>query len=174
VLDHLESIGLIKKRKEAEDIFIRHVKDVEKAYWKKFHVFKDWQEELYKKYERDGTIELFTGFRCKGYLGRNELVNYLFQGTAFHCLLWSVIQINAELCERDMRSRIIAQIHDNAILDCPPEETKAVYDLSTEIATSRIRIAYPWIKVPLLIDWEETGIDESWYSKKEIMDDEEE
>ena len=171
LIEHLESVGLIRSRREAEDSFIGHVKRVERNYWKKFHVFKEWQEEWYKSYEKTGLVEFLTGFRCKGYMGRNELVNYPFQGTAFHCLLWSVIQINAELRYRKMRSKVIAQIHDCAVIDCDPDELKEVKELCTEISTLRIREEYPWIIVPLEIEWEETEIDQSWYSKTLMKED---
>jgi DNA polymerase I-like protein with 3'-5' exonuclease and polymerase domains len=69
-----------------------------------------------------------------------------------------------------MRSRVIAQIHDNAILDCDPDETKEVKDLCTEIATIRLREEFPWIIVPLIIEWESTEIDGSWYAKSEILE----
>ena len=168
--EHLANKGLFDKLSEAEDYFIRHVKKVEKAYWEKFHVFKEWQEDWYKSYEKTGYVEYLTGFRAKGYLGRNEIVNYPFQGTAFHCLLWSVIQINAELRLNKMRSRVIAQIHDNAILDCDPDEAKEVKDLCTEVSTIRLREEFPWIIVPLTIEWEETEIDGSWYAKTEMKE----
>jgi DNA polymerase I-like protein with 3'-5' exonuclease and polymerase domains len=160
--------GIIENKNKALDDFVKHIKNVEEAYWKKFKVFKRWQEGMYKKFEATGIVELFTGFRCKGYLGRNEIVNYSFQGTAFHCLLWSLTQINAELAERKMESKVIAQIHDNGILDCPPDECDEVQALCTEIATQRIKKEFPWLIVPLSIEWESTMVDGSWYSKKEI------
>jgi uracil-DNA glycosylase family 4 len=173
VSEHLQNVGIIKRSSEALDFFIRHVKNVEQEYWERFNVFKKWQEEHYKQYEKTGIVELWTGFRCKGYLGRNELVNYLFQGTAFHWLLWSIIQINAEFRDRKMKSKVIAQIHDNAIIDSPPEEKGEVISLCTEIATQRIKEQYSWIIVPLEIEWEETAIDGSWYSKKDLTEEEE-
>jgi len=171
VIEHLQDVGIVTKVGKAEEQFVEHVRGVEKDYWKKFNVFKKWQEEHYRRYEKNGYIELFTGFRCSGYLGRNELVNYLFQGTAFHWLLWSVIQINAEFRDRKMESKVIAQIHDNAILDCPPDEKEDVISLCTEIATQRLREQYPWIIVPLAIEWEVTEVDASWYSKADYKED---
>ena len=167
ILEHLRAKGIIENKNKPLDDFIKHVKEVEEAYWRKFKVFKRWQEGMYRKFEETGIVELFTGFRCKGYLGRNEIVNYSFQGTAFHCLLWSLIQINAELAERKMESKVIAQIHDNGILDCPPDECGEVQALCTEIATQRIKQEFPWLIVPLSIEWETTVADGSWYSKKE-------
>lgn len=160
VADHLEELGV-----SGLEGFTEHVKRVEEKYWKKFKVFKEWQEDWYKSYEKKGYIELLTGFRCTGYMGRNELVNYPFQGTAFHCLLWSLIMINALLKERKMESRVIAQIHDNGIIDCCPDEHDEVKALCTQISTLDIRDHFKWINVPLEIEWESGGIDESWYAK---------
>jgi len=170
VFEHLQNVGIITKVGKAEEQFIEHVRDVEKDYWKKFNVFKKWQEEHYRRYEKTGYVELLTGFRCSGYLGRNELVNYPFQGTAFHCLLWSLIQINAEFRERKMESKVVIQIYDNAVLDSPPDEREDVIGLCTEIATQRIREQYPWIIVPLSIEWESTEVNGSWYGKKDITE----
>ena len=112
-----------------------------------------------------------SGFRCKGYIGRNEIVNYRFQGSAFHCLLWSLTQINAEFHERKMNSKVIGQIHDCCLIDTAPGEEKEVKELSTEIATVRIREHFDWINVPLTIEWEQTEKDKSWYSKIETRED---
>lgn len=168
IVEHLKNVGVIEKKNKALDDFTHHIKNVEKAYWKKFKVFKKWQDGMYKKYEATGIVELLTGFRCKGFLGRNEIVNYSFQGTAFHCLLWSLIHINAELKERKMESKINIQIHDNGVIDSPPDECDEVQALCTEIATQRIKKEFPWLIVPLSIEWESTGIDESWFLKKDI------
>lgn len=170
VFEHLQDVGVIRRKQFALDEFSDHVKKVETAYWKKFKVFKQWQDEQYTLYEKTGIIELLSGFRCRGYSGRNEIVNYRFQGSAFHCLLWSLTQINAELHERKMNTKIIGQIHDCCLLDVDPNEEKEIKILCTEIATKRIREYFEWIIVPLAIEWEETEIDKSWYSKKEIRE----
>lgn len=170
VFEHLQERKIIKNRAKALDDFTNHVKKVEDAYWKKLKVFKQWQDDMYRLYEKDGTVELLSGFRCKGYIGRNEIVNYRFQGSAFHCLLWSLSQINAEFKENKMDSKVVGQIHDCCLVDTHPDEEKEVKSISTEIATLRIREYFKWINVPLIIEWEETEIDKSWYSKKETRD----
>jgi DNA polymerase I-like protein with 3'-5' exonuclease and polymerase domains len=69
-----------------------------------------------------------------------------------------------------MGTKIIGQIHDCCIFDCVPSEKKDVKELSTEIATQKIRKDWKWLNVPLILEWEETKVDESWYSKKEIRE----
>lgn len=167
VKDHLKSEGISNLKD-----FTEHLKGVEKAYWEKFHVFKEWQEEWYRNFEQTGRIRMHTGFECSGYLGRNELVNYTFQGTAFHCLLWSANQINQWLIETGKKSKIVGQIHDCLLFDCYPPERDEIREMSEIISTQNIRKDWPWIIVPLVIEWEETEIDGSWYSKHEIKEDE--
>jgi DNA polymerase-1 len=171
IAEHLMEKKIIRSKKKALDEFIEHVKNMENAYWKKFKVFKEWQENWYKGYEERGFVDLLSGFRCSGYMGRNELVNYPFQGTAFHCLLWSIIEINAQLRERKMKSKVIAQIHDNAIIDCSPDEHDELKKLCTKIATQDIREYWDWLIVPLEIEWESGAINASWYVKEVEKDD---
>jgi uracil-DNA glycosylase family 4 len=165
VKDHLENVGIIKNGNYFD--FENHVKWVEKEYWKKFKVFKQWQEQVLKNFIKTGYVEMFHGFRVGGYLTRNDIINYRIQGTAFHCLLWSIIEINKALKGGKFASRLIGQIHDNGILEGPSEEEKEVIALCTDIATVKIREAYEWINVPLAVEWETTEVDESWYYKKE-------
>jgi uracil-DNA glycosylase family 4 len=162
VTDHLKSVGI-----RGFLDFENHVKEVEKEYWKKFKVFKQWQEQSYKNFAKTGYIEMLHGFRVGGYLSRNDIINYRFQGTAFHCLLWSLIEINKVLKADKYSTQIIGQIHDNGILEGPPEEENDVLKLCTDIATVKIREAHDWLIVPLIIEWETTGVNQSWFFKAE-------
>jgi len=168
--DHLIDVGVLSNRGNHEESFRNHVKKVEEDYWKKFNVFKYWQESWYNQYEKTGIVELKTGFRCKGYLSRNAIVNYAFQGTAFHCLLWSLIQIASIIREEKLQSKVIGQIHDCCILDMHPSEYDYLISLCTEIATKELRERFPWINIPLAIEWEKTEVDSPWYMKEEFKE----
>ncbi len=162
VLDHLKSVGIVRYFD-----FEAHVKEVEKKYWKKFKVFKQWQENSYEEFARMGFIEMFHGFKVGGYLTRNDIINYRFQGSGFYCLKWSLIEINKALKAGKFSTQIIGQIHDNGILEGPPEEENDVLTLCTDIATIQIRKAHDWLIVPLAVEWETTDVDESWFFKRE-------
>jgi uracil-DNA glycosylase family 4 len=170
VIDHLTNIGILSRRGNPEEDFIDHVKNVERKYWEKFNVFKEWQENWYKKYEKTGYVELKTGFRCQGFLSRNAIVNYAFQGTAFHCLLWSLTQIAGVLREEKLRTKVIGQIHDCCILDNHPDEYDYLVPVCNEIATIEVRNRFDWINIPLAVEWEQTGIDQPWYLKEEFKE----
>ena len=169
ILNHLVTAGVIDHSQDF-DSFKDHLKKCEDVFWKQFNATRLWQESRWAFYEKHGYIDLLTGFRCSGYMSRNDIVNYPVQGAAFHCLLWSLIMINDELKARGFRTTIIGQIHDCILLDCVPEEKEEVKLICTEIATQRIREHWNWICIPLGIEFEETGINQSWYSKKEVRE----
>ena len=175
LLDHLVNVGIIKNRKDLgisavnpkEDTgFAGHMRNIEKKFWKDFEGVKKWQEENWAFYKKHGYIELITGFRCSGYMKRNNIANYPIQGPAFHCLLYSLININEELKRRKMGTKIIGQIHDCCLFDCVPSEKEEVKELSIEIATKKIRKDWKWLDVPLILEFSSTKIDEPWYYSK--------
>jgi DNA polymerase I-like protein with 3'-5' exonuclease and polymerase domains len=59
-------------------------------------------------------------------------------------------------------TKIIGQIHDSLFLDVPPNEFDYVIDTIHRITTKRIPNEWPWIIVPLNIDFEASEIDGSW------------
>lgn len=163
IKDHLKNKGIPDYAE-----FENHIKTIEDKFWKKFKVFKQWQENHIDNFISNGKLEMLFGFQSSGYLTRNKIINYPFQGTAFHCLLWSIIEINKTLKENKYKSKIVGQIHDCCIFDLVPEEGQDIIELSEDIATKRIRKEFAWINVPLEIEWEGTDIDEPWYYSKGV------
>jgi DNA polymerase-1 len=162
--EHLQSKGIKSYRQ-----FEEHLREVEYAFWnKRFPVYKAWKDEQMARYERDGYIAMFTGFKCSGVMLRKEVINYPIQGTAFHCLLWSLIQIHKWMKARRLRSRIVGQIHDEITQDNHPEEQDTVLTKEHKIMCQDIKAHWSWIIVPLDIEAEFAGIDESWHYKQKV------
>jgi DNA polymerase I-like protein with 3'-5' exonuclease and polymerase domains len=170
VLEHLRATGIIKDKNKAYEEFEEWVKRVEQRFWLKYKAVKKWQEKAWSDYLRLGYVEQMFGFRCQGYMTRNDVVNYPIQGTAFHCLMWSINEINRRMKEQRMLSKMIGQIHDCCLSDLFPFEQRKLMDMSAKIATQEIREVNKWINVPLIIEWEETEINKPWGSKIEIED----
>ena len=99
---------------------------------------------------------------------KNEAINRAIQGTAFHWLLWCLIELNKEIKKQKMKSLIIFQIHDSILIDAVPEEIDDIIEMAKEIMRERIRKHWDWIIVPLDIEVEVTPIDGNWFQKKEI------
>jgi DNA polymerase-1 len=162
--DHLKEQG-IKKYEDFEE----HVKKVENNFWdKRFQVYNTWKYNAFDDYMRKGYLETVTGFKCSGPLEKKQICNYPIQGPAFHCLLWTLIQANKIMKEEKLKSKIILQIHDSTITNLFPPEKNRIIDMYTDIVDNRLRKQYPWIIVPMKIEMEITGINESWYHKKPL------
>ena len=64
------------------------------------------------------------------------------------------------------RSKIIGQIHDELTTDEHGDEFDRNQKEVPRIMEEDIRKEWPWIVVPLEVETEATGVDESWYYKK--------
>ena len=161
---HLKDAGLGNRKK-----FENHIKKVEEYFWgARYKVYGKWKEKQWKKYLKNGYVDLLTDFRCSGLMSKNEAINYPIQGAAFHCLLWSLIKINKWLKENKMFTLIGGQIHDSIFLDIYPPELEVVLENCIRIMTEEIRKYWSWIIIPLKVDVELSPIDGSWFLKKEV------
>jgi DNA polymerase-1 len=153
--------------------FTNHVQDIEEDFWeRRFEVYNQWKKDWWRKYQNQGYIEMLTGFRCHGPMSKNDATNYPVQGTAFHCLLWSFITVDKILTKKNMKTRIIGQVHDSIVLDVYPKELDKVCRLLEYVMTKKIRKHWPWVNVPLDMDADLGGVDESWNELEEYKFDE--
>ncbi len=167
LLDHMTCHGI--PFDVHTNLFENHLRDVEKTFWdERFVVYRDWKKEINKSYQQNGFTESYLGFKFKGYMKRNDVSNYAIQGTAFHCLLWSLIRMNRTAQKEGWRTKIIGQIHDSIIFDLYPPEKDHVIATLNQIGTIDIRERFDWIIVPLEIEYEIAPIDHSWYDTEEI------
>lgn len=150
--------------------FIEHIKKIERHFWgRRFPVYQEWKETQWSNYQKRGYVDLYTGFRCyapsksgSSTLSRNDAINYPVQGSAFHCLLWSVIQLDKQLELHGMQTRMIGQIHDAIVIDVHPDEVNDVVSLAKNIMTKLLPEHWSWINVPLRVEFEMTPQDGSW------------
>jgi hypothetical protein len=156
--------------------FEAHVKEVEDAMWRKFSVYYEWRKKQWADYQEKGYFDLPTGFRISwgqsGVLSRNDCICYPAQGASFHCLLWTLIQLQKWLVKNKMKSRIVGQIHDSMEGTSPPNEIDLVLDEAKRIVTEDLPKHWPWLTVPMQIEIEVAGIGKSWFDKREWKRDE--
>lgn len=171
--DHLTSVGLVElgdhnSNNVEPGTFEHHIKKVEENFWGvRFPVYTRWKDEWWSEYLRKGWYQMKTGFVSRGIFSRNETINGPIQGTAFHWLLWTLIQLNRWLKGGRMRSKLIAQIHDSKLIDCHKSELNDVIHRMEEIVTIDLRRHWPWINVPLAI--ESSICPENWFDKHEFV-----
>jgi hypothetical protein len=147
--------------------FEYHIKKVEQHFWKeRFKVYDAWKKSWFEQYQQEGGFLTLTGFWLDGVMNKKDVINYPIQGSAFHCLLWSLIQLTKKL--QKWKSKIVGQIHDSVIADVHIDELDAYLKLAKSVMTDRLREAFPWIIVPIEIEAEACGLNETWFDKKEI------
>jgi DNA polymerase-1 len=98
-----------------------------------------------------------TNLNARNFAERTA-VNTPLQGTASDLIKLAMIQIDADLREAGMKSRMLLQVHDELVLECPPEELEATSKL-----VKRRMEGVAQLKVPLLV---ETGTGTNWRDAK--------
>lgn len=173
--EHLKAKGIRRlgdldpSVRPAKGTFENHIKEVEDYFWnKQFPVYTRWKKQWWDEYKRNGWCQIKTGFVVYGPHGRNDIINYPVQGAAFHCLLWSCIQMQKWLDANNMKCLIIGQIHDSLVFDCPDEELDEVTSMAHKIMTKDIRKHWDWINVPLDVEAEASPVNRSWHEKKHV------
>jgi len=164
VMNHLKGKGF-----KTVSRFIEHLKGVEKRFWEKYVATREWQARSVNEYLRKGYVDTYFGFRRNGYLRKNQILNTPIQGTAFHCLLWSFIEIQGIAKKENWQTNLVGQIHDSILFDLVPEEEKYVAKIVEEVMCRRLREACDWIIVPMEVEFEVTPVDGSWVDKEVVQ-----
>ena len=169
-IDHLGLPEYEKGKKTSNPTgFTKHLQDIENHFWnERFPVYNQWKEDWWQQYLKDGYFYNKTGFTYQGVMNKKDAINYPVQGSAFHVLLWSLIEgIKAMLNDR-WKSRFIGQIHDSIIMDVHPKERDHIIAVMKLIMTLVVRKRFPWINVPLEIECEICPVDAPWSKKYEF------
>lgn len=155
----------------SEDIGIS-VKDAKvfmDKYLESFPKIKEFQDKIINDAYKNGYV--LTLFNRKRKIVELSNTNYLIrsqgermalntpvQGTAADILKIAMINIFDEFNKRNLKSKMILQIHDELMFNVNKDETEIV----KEIIKDKMENAYK-LKVPLLVDIEEG---ENWYDTK--------
>jgi DNA polymerase-1 len=159
---HLKSKGI-----KSYSQFEKHIKEIEYDFWNnRFKEYTAWKETVWEQYQKTGWISMYTGFKCGGIMRRNECLNIPIQGSAFHCLLWSFIQVDNISIEQKWKSRLIGQIHDAMVLDVHPSELEMVAATVHRITCEELPKHWSWINVPMEVEAEVCPVDASWNEKQ--------
>jgi len=92
----------------------------------------------------------------------------IHKNSAFHCLLWSFIEMTNFIEKNKLESRLIGQIHDSMLFDILPDELPLILKKVYEITTIDLLKAWNWIIVPLAIEAELAPVNASWAEKNKI------
>jgi hypothetical protein len=173
--EHLKRKGIVllgecdPEIEPVEGSFELHVKEVEDDFWNnRFRQYGKWRKKWYADYLDKGYFDILTGFRVSGSFAKNAVVNYPIQGAAFHCLLWTLIQVNRILQREQMETMIVGQIHDSLVADVKQSELKKYMRIVDRVVTAGLPRHYPFLVVPPQIEYAVSPPGGNWYQKEEI------
>ncbi len=130
-----------------------------KSYFTSFPGIAEWQQSTLAQTREKGYAETIFGrrrylpavhssnFQVRSAAER-EAINMPIQGAAADIIKVAMIRVDAEMRERQMRSRMLLQVHDELIFECPADEVEAIRELAVRIMPASVAMAVP-LKVDL-------------------------
>ncbi len=77
--------------------------------------------------------------------GKRAAMNTPVQGTAADIIKLAMVRVDRALRENRMQSRLILQVHDELLLECPPEETERAAELLREAMEGAAELKVPLV-----------------------------
>ena len=146
----------------------QHVKKAADIFWnERFRVYNQWRKREWEKYQENGYLETYIGFRCNGPMTTMQSGNCCIQGTGAHCLLWGLRENRNEFKARGLQSRIIGEIHDSQVILVKDEEVNEVASIVWKNSVKRCMEHFPWIAVPLKVEADVADASRCWAHMEE-------
>ncbi|MFA7533668.1 MAG: DNA polymerase I [Tissierellaceae bacterium] len=148
-------------RKEAKIYIDKYLKNYEKV--------KDYMEDIVNIGKEQGYVETILhrrryvpelqarNFNIKSF-GERIAMNTPIQGSAADIIKMAMVKVFWELKKRNLKSRLILQIHDELIIEAPINESEEVKKILKDVMENSIKL-----DIPLLVDLE---VGDSWYETK--------
>ncbi len=77
--------------------------------------------------------------------GKRAAMNTPVQGTAADIIKKAMVEVDQELRRRNMRARLLLQVHDELLVECPPEEADEAEKLLREIMENAFTLKVPLV-----------------------------
>jgi len=128
------------------------------TYYRNFPGIAEWQQKTLSSTREKGYAEtLFgrrrylpairsTNFQVRSAAER-EAINMPIQGTAADIIKLAMIRVDKEMRDREIQSRMILQVHDELIFECPAAEIETIRELAIRIMPASLEM-----NVPLKVD----------------------
>ena len=87
--------------------------------------------------------------------GERAAMNMPLQGTASDIIKLAMLRVDEKITQKNLKAKLILQIHDELIFDVPEEEVDEVVQIVRECMENVVKLL-----VPLTV---EIGVGNSWY-----------
>ena len=150
-------------------VFPEEAKAYMDAYLAKYSGVRDYMKNIVEKAREQGYVSTVYGrrrylpelkssnFNLRSF-GERVALNTPIQGTAADIIKLAMIRVDRALKQRKLKARLILQVHDELIVECPVSEG----DIVREILEREMQQVAE-MKVPLLVEAKQGG---SWYEAK--------
>lgn len=150
-------------------VSVGEAKEYMERYFETFSGIARYQKEVVEKGYENGYVSTLLGRRrwlpelkssnhnLRSF-GERVALNMPIQGTAADVIKLAMIKVNDRLRAEGLKARLILQVHDELIVECPEEETEQVRALLTYEMESAVSYA-----VPLRAD---AGVGKNWGEAK--------
>ena len=151
----------------AQDLHVsrKEAQEYMDAYFARFPKVAEYMKSIVEQAERDGYVSTLYGRRralpelkSSSYMtrefGKRVALNMPIQGTAADIIKLAMAAADRAIEESGLKARLILQVHDELIIECPEDEAGKAAELLKNAMENAAHMA-----VPLLV---ETGVGKSW------------
>ncbi|MGI5977801.1 MAG: DNA polymerase I [Candidatus Limivicinus sp.] len=124
------------------------------AYLEKFHGVRDYMKNVVEKAKKDGYVSTIYGRRRKlpelkssnfntRSFGERVALNMPIQGTAADIIKLAMVNVHKRLVKEKLNAKLILQVHDELIAECPETEAEKVETILKEEMENAVRLTVP-------------------------------
>ncbi len=140
-------------------------RDIIDEYFKQFPTIRAYMDQNIQFAKQNGYVETIMGRRrylrdinsnnqtVRGYAERNA-INAPIQGSAADIIKVAMINVHAEMQKRELKSKLLLQVHDELVFDAHKEELDELKALVSEKMVGAVNL-----EVPMVVDM---GIGQNW------------
>ena len=140
----------------AQDIHVRpaEAKAYMEAYLEKYHGVRDYMKHIVEQAKADGYVATLYGrrralpelkssnFNTRSF-GERVALNMPIQGTAADVIKLAMVNVDRRLRAEGLKARLILQVHDELIAECPERETEQVMAILREEMEGAVHFSVP-------------------------------
>ena len=161
----ISSFGLA----ESLNIPVKEAKDFIDSYFEAYPGIKIYMDKVILEAHNNGFVKTLFGrkriipeLNNKNYLirssGERMALNTPIQGTSADILKMAMIKIDQEIKSKNLKSKMILQVHDELVFDCVTEEIETIKSIMTDVMEHICEL-----NVPLKVEIE---YGDNWYQLK--------
>ena len=155
----------------AQDIgvFQSEAKAYMDSYFAKYHGVRDYMKRIVEQAKADGYVTTLFGrrrdlpelrssnFNLRSF-GERVALNMPIQGTAADIIKIAMVHVRNRLKAEKLDAKLILQVHDELIVECPEAESDTVKKILEEEMANAMQLSVPMLA--------EAGSGKSWYQAK--------